>query len=314
MNWLEWYVEAVRRYLPARVRDDVAEEIRSTLQERVEDAADEDGVTGEEAQLRVLREFGHPLRVAAAYQDRRVLISEPLFPIYRQAVKYIVIAMLTLYIVSSVLSMTGVVPGGLGVDLVWLGLLYFALLTLGFHLLDRHLQSADLLGRWNPRQLPPAHPDVPGIPLGDSIASIAFLLVWLWLLTGVSSETSWAALTGRADTLGVSVVLWLRIHAVLALAMNVVHLLRPWWTPWTLGAEAAISLVFLLVMARLLVQWDLAMEVLTAGYAGTSEWVRTGLPKSVNITIRGVLIAMIAISGHEIVTRIRRIRLLRKAR
>jgi hypothetical protein len=314
MNWLDWYVEAVRRYLPARVRDDVAEEIRSTLQERVDDAADEDGITSEDAQLRVLTEFGHPLRVAAAYQDRRVLISEPLFPIYRQAVKYIGIAMLTLFIVSSVLEMTGMVPGGLGVDLVWVGLLYFALLTLGFHLLDRHLQQADLLGRWNPRQLPPAHPDVPGIPLGDSIASVAFLLVWFWLLTGVSSDTSWAALTGRADTLGASIVLWLRIHALLALAMSVVNVFRPWWTPAKLAIEAGISLVFLVVMARLLLQWDLATEVLTAGYTGTSEWVRTGLPASVNITIRGVLIAMIAISGHEIVTCFRRIRRLRGSR
>ena len=38
MNWLDRYVAAVRRYLPARQRADVGEEIRSTLQEQMDEA------------------------------------------------------------------------------------------------------------------------------------------------------------------------------------------------------------------------------------------------------------------------------------
>jgi hypothetical protein len=313
MSWLDRYIEAVRRYLPAAQREDVGEEIRSLLQDQIDDRADGSVETGDQVALDVLREFGHPLKVAAGYQDRRVLISEPLFPIYKQVLKYLSVALLSLFVLSAVLVITGIRPAGLGIDWIWTWLLYFALITLVFHLADRQLQSVDFFARWDPRRLPPATSAVPAIPLSDSIAAIPFILVWFWLLSMISNDYSVAALLGRGESLVPSFVLWLKIQALLALATNLANVVRPWWTIPKLAIEIASSTLFVFIAGRALVLPMISGYLVGIGYVGDSAWLDDGLPGGIDLVIRGVLVTLIVVALAEIVSSVRKILKLRSA-
>jgi len=73
MNLIERYLHEVRRYLPAKNREDILAEIRShltdTLEERVK------GEPGEEDMASLLKEMGSPRKLAASYPG-----GDPLAP------------------------------------------------------------------------------------------------------------------------------------------------------------------------------------------------------------------------------------------
>ena len=85
MDLIERYIAEVGRHLPRKQRVDVQTELRSLLQDMVEDRAqtkvekaDEEIVTA------VLLEMGPPQKVAASYQSRpEYLIGPQLYPVYR---------------------------------------------------------------------------------------------------------------------------------------------------------------------------------------------------------------------------------------
>ena len=133
MNWLDRYIESVKRYLPERSRDDIGDELRSVLEEKMDDAKEASGGTLEAAdELRILKEFGHPLKVASSYQEQQVLISEPLFPIYKTVIKYLLLILGTVYIASIVVEAAGWVED-VNIGLETIGLWYFAIITLSFY-------------------------------------------------------------------------------------------------------------------------------------------------------------------------------------
>jgi hypothetical protein len=82
MTWVARYVSGVKRYLPRRTRNDIGDELRSILEDKIEEAEANRGRPLEEADVvSIIRRFGHPLEVAARYQNRGALINESLFPI-----------------------------------------------------------------------------------------------------------------------------------------------------------------------------------------------------------------------------------------
>ena len=151
MNWLDRYIESVKRYLPERSRDDIGDELRSVLEEKMDDAKEASGGTLEAAdELRILKEFGHPLKVASSYQEQQVLISEQLFPIYKTVIKYLLLILGTVYIASIVVEATGWVED-VNIGLETIGLWYFAIITLSFYLMDDYLRKVDFFAKPLPK-------------------------------------------------------------------------------------------------------------------------------------------------------------------
>src|SRR5215212_5190286 len=86
MNWTERYLAAALRSIPAAKRADVEQELRSSIEDGIEEriAAGADGATAERA---VLESLGDPSLLAAAYTGKpNYLIGPELFPIYRSVV------------------------------------------------------------------------------------------------------------------------------------------------------------------------------------------------------------------------------------
>lgn len=111
MNLIDRYVHAVGENLPRKSRADIETEIRSLLEDTLEERSQAAGRPVDEAmQVEVLKEFGSPEKIAASYMPPRYLIGPRLFPTF-------MLVMRILLIVLTVLAMIG-----LGVDVSQPGL------------------------------------------------------------------------------------------------------------------------------------------------------------------------------------------------
>lgn len=83
MNLIDIYVSEVGRHLPKKTRADIEAEIRSILQDMLEERSQKTGKpVDEEMTLEVLKEYGAPDKVAATYMGERYLIGPQLYPIF----------------------------------------------------------------------------------------------------------------------------------------------------------------------------------------------------------------------------------------
>jgi hypothetical protein len=105
-NLIDTYVSEVGRRLPKKTRTDIEAEIRSILQDMLEERSQKTGKpVDEEMTLEVLKAYGAPEKVAATYQGERYLIGPRLYPIF----------MLVLRIVLMVIGILAAI--GLGIAL-----------------------------------------------------------------------------------------------------------------------------------------------------------------------------------------------------
>lgn len=81
MNLIDRYVAEIGRNLPEKNRADIEKEIHSTLEDMLEEKSRQAGrPVDEDMTVEALKEFGHPLKVAASYQPERHLIGPQLYP------------------------------------------------------------------------------------------------------------------------------------------------------------------------------------------------------------------------------------------
>jgi hypothetical protein len=105
-NLIDTYVSEVGRRLPRKTRSDIEAEIRSILQDILDERSQKTGKpVDEEMTLEVLKAYGAPEKVAATYQGERYLIGPRLYPIF-------------ILVLRIVLVVTGVLAAiGLGIAL-----------------------------------------------------------------------------------------------------------------------------------------------------------------------------------------------------
>lgn len=157
----ERYIEEVIRRLPNEQRDDVAEELRTTIADTIE-ARDETDTA--EAEHDVLTELGDPVRLAASYADRPLtLIGPTLFPSYIRMLKLLLLGVLP--VVVTVLVFVDIIestdPGsaiGTGIQtILTVGGQMVAWLTVIYAVVDRVITAEEkktLTKSWTPQLLP----------------------------------------------------------------------------------------------------------------------------------------------------------------
>jgi hypothetical protein len=100
-NLIDRYIAEIGKHLPAKNRADIQKEIRSTLEDMLEERSQKAGrEADEEMVVALLQEFGEPKKVAASYAPERQLIGPQLYPFYLMVLKIV------LPIVASVLLAT----------------------------------------------------------------------------------------------------------------------------------------------------------------------------------------------------------------
>jgi hypothetical protein len=95
MNLIERYATEVGKNLPRKMRADIETEIRSTLEDMLEERSQTVGRPADNEMAKaLLKEYGAPDKVAATYLPERYLIGPKLFPIFTLVLK-IVFSVLT---------------------------------------------------------------------------------------------------------------------------------------------------------------------------------------------------------------------------
>lgn len=276
MNLIDRYVNEVGRRLPRKRRGDVQAELRSLLQDTLEDRVE--GEPTEDDVVAMLEEFGPPEKVAASYQPSwQYLVGPELFPLFKIVLGAVLLAIavgLTVAFVMGALFSPSE-PAELGWQLLnyagtylQAGLGTFASIVIVFAILQRLGVRPDKEPEkvWNPRDLPDVkHVDVVG--RGESVASIAFSLVFLFLINTFGDRIGIVMTWGEAPILTHIVqnnVLWINVALVLGIALNALLLWQGRWHLYTRVAKLVIDLFWVAIGYRIVTALAAERETMIA--------------------------------------------------
>ncbi len=194
MKLIDRYVMEVGRRLPLlRGRKDLENELRSTLEDMLEDRARKAGRPADEAmELDLLREYGAPDQVASTYNPVPYLIGPRMFPMYLMVLKIVLSVVVTVLLVLTGIQIatraalsgpefaSAVLNGLSGIFSALLS--GFGSITLVFAILERVSPAPDFAldedKTWDPASLK-KEPDPQDVKMAEPIAAIVFTCIAL---------------------------------------------------------------------------------------------------------------------------------------
>jgi len=191
----EKYVYAATRGLPEEQRDDVADELRATIADRVDSLlATEPELGPDDAEYAAIAELDDPARMSAGYTGKPLhLIGPVVFPAYVRLLRTLAITVLpVLAVVVAVVqvadgSSAGAVVGNTAWTTFNAAVHLFFWVTLVWALVERRSApesvAKNLSAEWSPDDLPDP-PRKSSFPLTDVIASLAFTGMVIVFLVG----------------------------------------------------------------------------------------------------------------------------------
>jgi hypothetical protein len=253
MNTLtDRYLAATLRSVPAQRRDEIANELRASIDDMIEGRTD-GGQDATTAEREVLTELGNPDVLAARYADRRLqLIGPTYYLIWLRLLKlllsFIPALVGTIFTVVEVAEGKGFGAIGPGIVVAMQVAVQITFwLTLVFAIIERTQTVVDL-PKWTVDQLPDA-PARRGIPLADTIAAVVMLVVTIGYLA-LQQFHSWVRDTDGENIPILDPALWsfwlpaLIVVLVASAIFEVVKYRIGRWT-WNLfGVKALLNLAF----------------------------------------------------------------------
>ncbi len=319
MTLVDRYLRAVRDHLPRAEQDDIINELADNLHSRIEDEAAHRGhALDETEEAAILKEFGHPMAVAARYRgdERSVtfgrrLIGPELFPAYMKVLAVNVAITLLIAAIALVAGAT-IWPGFAGI-LVPLAI-QFTIVTAIFVFIDRRwIRDPD---GWDPRTVTSMGPDI-DISTLDGISdqllgkaypravSIAASILEIGLIAVVLTVALQIGVPGQIGYMEPGPG-WRDVYAagiailVVSFVTPVVNLFRPRWTRFRVASHAAVDLaVIALGIASLaLGNWVVLSDPATAtpDQANVVETINT----IVRISIAGTIVLTAVTAALEI--------------
>jgi hypothetical protein len=302
MNPIEIYLSEVGRHLPSKGRSDIQAEIRSILEDMLEERSKASGhPVDDELIFEVLKEYGSPQKVAASYAPERYLIGPRLYPVFERlmfaALPITIVLALGLGWAMGVSRVTandylGLVVntllGILGAVIITLGALVFILAIVERAVPEFRTQAKEK--EWNPRSLLKLSPR-DHISAANLIAEILFTLVIL-LLFDFSPQTfkigyfnnvgqmGWwvCVMCSSADTIWETTIFseaffrylpFLNVAWILTIVLDVLLLRRGRWERWTRWSSVGIKGLSVVLEAVLLAGPSLiGITVASLGAAG----------------------------------------------
>jgi hypothetical protein len=212
MNLIDRYIAEIGKHLPRKNRADIEAEIRSTLEDMLEERSG--GKPADEAiVMGLLKEYGSPREVAATYKNHPYLIGPRLYPIFEMILRIVlaVVAGASLIGLGVGLAKTGFTGptfvtsiGEWFLELISGLIAAFGNIVLVFAILERTQVAEKFeneLKEWDPQELK-SEPDPDQIDLPDHIATIIFTVLGLvvfnlypnLLALRFASDGTWATL------------------------------------------------------------------------------------------------------------------------
>jgi len=290
MDLQERYLHAVRWALPAAKANDIVAELRDVLASRQEDREEELGrpLTAEETSA-LLKEFGHPLVVAARYRPRQWLIGPDVYPFYFFVARIVVLIAVGLQVaVSAARIIFGDGRSGQILAQAWGGLwmslfISLGIVTLIFAVLERVGFPADHLKKWKPEQLPAVTHDRKS--MWESAFEIAAGAIFLlWWIGAVHFPIPWGDPGFRMEPAPVFAQLYWPILALVAarLIQNLIEWLRPGWK-WIRDVLAVLTTVAGLALLAIIYR---AGQWVTVASIGMPADKTADLAKALNLSLK----------------------------
>jgi hypothetical protein len=243
MNLIDKYIAEVGKHLPRKNRADIEAEIRSTLEDMLEERKPETGEAEDKTVIELLKEYGAPRDVAASYTGPRYLIGPRVFPIFELVTKIVVAVLLAVTLVGLGISLSRSSLAGPeflktvgegGLNLLGGLITAFGNIVLVFAILERVLPAKKFEEEeeWNPAELA-KEPDPDRVKFGEQIFETFFLVLFLIIFNlypeiigiGFFNYNDWVFISPILTDAFFSYLPWLNILILLQLVFNV-YLLR----------------------------------------------------------------------------------------
>src|SRR5512141_143770 len=106
MNLIDKYTAEVGKHLPRRNRADIEAEIRSTLEDMLEERKQAQGTLDDAAVIELLKEYGAPRKVAESYVGPRYLIGPRIYPFFEKVTRIVLIVLFAVGIAGLGISLS----------------------------------------------------------------------------------------------------------------------------------------------------------------------------------------------------------------
>ncbi len=287
MNMLEKYVAEIGKRLPRRTRADIETEIKSTLQDMLDERSARAGKPVDDAMVRdLLKEYGAPARVAASYGPAQYLIGPRLFPIFALVTKIVVAVLLGVSLMGLIVSVANHSSGpdfikAVGTFALQLfgGIISaFGNIVLVFAILERVLPpskwEAERDEEWDPSELD-AEPDPVLVKPAEPIFAIFFTLLGLIVLNvypnlvGINffQDGRWVSIPTLTETF-FRYLPWINLLGLLQIGLNAVLLRTGRWSTASRIANVALD-IGTVVLAVTMLAGPALVDVSAKKLAGT---------------------------------------------
>jgi hypothetical protein len=251
MNLIDKYITEVGKHLPRRNRADIEAEIRSTLEDMLEERTQGTGPANEATVIQILKEYGAPREVAAKYKTHQYLIGPRLFPVFEKVVRIVLVvvfgaSLLGLATSLAQTSLTG--PEFVSAVGKWIGGLFtgliaaFGNIVIVFAIIERTKTADEFekeINEWDPKELE-REQDPDEVDKADHVATIIFSTLALvvfnlypdLLSIHYLSDGSWVTMPILTPTF-FSFLPWINLMAVLQIIFSSFMLGQKYWQAWS---------------------------------------------------------------------------------
>jgi hypothetical protein len=314
MNLIDRYVTEVGKHLPRKNQLDIEAELRSTLEDMLEDRSQQAGRPADEAlAAELLQEYGSPRKVAATYQTHPYLIGPRMFPMYTLVLKIVLFAVTLGLTIATVVALIGSnmsspetlkALGEFAASLVSALIAAFGNVTLVFAILERVLPETELEKeeKWSPADLT-KEPEPSHVSMSEMIFSIIFTaaallifnfypqIVGIWNL----EKGTWTQIAGLSDTF-FRYLPWINLSGILTIVLNIWLLRKGIWEPVSRFMHIGLQIIGIVIAAAML----RGPSLLSFSASAMSAETGNVLTRIFSVMVPVVLIIVIVVSVIEI--------------
>jgi hypothetical protein len=274
MELVDRYVLEVRRHLPRDIRDDVAREIGSSIDDAIDARIKESGGSPEDAAVAVLKEFGPPKEIAGSYLSPGLCLIGP--RLYRPYLRTLKITIIGAYSIMIAFILTYLISGNVGPELLFKAILsatgrfpfralvIFGVITAVFALVERFgSPRTKKEGEWDPGTLPPIA-DSRKVKRASLIVHcfilagllLLFNFAWQWITVINNYGGQWIIVPIAGNGFH-RMLIWLDFYLILVLALNIIVLRSNTWHTAARIFRLALTVIFGIIIYRLAMTPDL---------------------------------------------------------
>jgi len=321
MDLIDRYVTEVGKHLPRKNRLDIEAELRSTLEDTLEDRSQQTGRPADETlAAELLQEYGSPRKVAGTYQTHPYLIGPRLFPTFTLVLQIVLFAVTLGLTIATVVSLVGTnlnssellkTLGESIANLVGGLVAAFGNVTLVFAILERVLPDPEieLEGNWTPAELA-KEPEPNQVKVGEAIAGIVFTAAGLIIFNFYpeilaiwnNENGTWTQIASVSEAF-FHYLPWINLSGLMTIALEIWLLRQGTWRILTRALHIGLQLIAIAIATAML----RGPSLLTFYPGKTSMEVTEVFTAVFRNMVPVILIIVIVLSAIEIVKDILRL-------